>query len=125
MSNIDDFNEATAKILAKLYDAFPQRLSFKVASLVEGIDENKLHNYSDTIMFLEREGFIRYESYITNDLFIYVSLTSKGLAILNSIPDALQEKGPLGRKLINSVKDGSQELIKIGVEQLIKGALGL
>jgi hypothetical protein len=124
MSNMDDFNEATAKILAKLYEAFPQRQSFKVADLVESTDENKIRTYSDTIIFLEREGFIRYESYVTNDHFNNVSLTSKGLAILNSTPDALQERVPLGTKLINAARDGSQAVIKMVVEQLINNALG-
>lgn len=125
MSNMDDFNEATASILAKLYEAFPQWLSFKVASLAEGADENKLRNYGDTILFLEREGFIRYESRVTNENFNGVSLTSKGLADLNSTPDALREKMPLGRKLITVVREGSPEVIKIVVEQLIKGAIGI
>jgi hypothetical protein len=122
---MDDFNEATAKVLAKLYEAFPQRQSFTVASLIENADENKRRNYFDTIVFLEHEGFIRYEGTVATDSFHNVSLTIKGLAILNSIPETLQEKIPLGRKLINAVKEGSQELIKIVVEQLIKGALGL
>jgi hypothetical protein len=85
---MDDFNEATASILAKLYEALPQRLSFKVTSLVEGADENKLRNYGDTILFLEREGFIRYESRVTNESFKGVSLTSKGLTVLNSTLDS-------------------------------------
>ena len=44
MSNMDDFNETTAKVLAKLYEAFPQRQSFTVASLIENADENKRRN---------------------------------------------------------------------------------
>ena len=68
MANIDDFNEATALILAKLYEAFPQRQSFEIARLVESADENKRLNYCDTILFLEREGFIRYETRVSKKL---------------------------------------------------------
>jgi hypothetical protein len=124
MSNMDDFNEATATVLAKLYEAFPQRLTFKVANLVEGADDNKQRNYGDTILFLEREGFIRYEARVTNEYFEAVSLTSKGLAILNSTPDVLKEKTPLGNRLGSVVREGSKELIKAVVEQVIKGTFG-
>ncbi len=109
MSNMDDFNEATARILAKLYEAFPQRLSFKIADLGEGADENKLRNYGDTIIFLESEGFIRYESRALNETFNGVALTSKGLTILNAVPDTLQEKTPLGKKLISVVREAQRK----------------
>jgi hypothetical protein len=124
MSNMDDFNEAVALILAKLYETFPQRQSFKTASLVEGTDDNKRLNYFDTFLFLEREGFIRFEGSVATDSFINVTLTNKGLAVLNETPDVLKEKTSLGTKLINVARDGSKEVIRAVVEQIIKGAIG-
>jgi hypothetical protein len=124
MSNMDDFNEATALILAKLYEAFPQRQSFEIARIVEGADDNKRINYYDTILFLEREGFIRYEGKVATDSFSNVTLTSKGLAVLNETPDALKEKIPLGTKLMGVVREGSKEIMRTVVQQIIKGAIG-
>ena len=125
MSNMDDFNEATVLILAKLYDAFPQRLWFKVADLVEvAADDNKLRNYGDTILFLESEGFILYEYNKLNEVFDGVTLTSKGLTVLNYVPDVLKEKTPLGAKLLSVVQEGSKEGIRTVVEQVIKSAIG-
>jgi hypothetical protein len=92
--------------------------------LVEGAEENKLRNYGDTIIFLESEGFIRYESRALNETFNGVALTSKGLTILNAVPDTLQEKTPLGTKLISVVREGSKEVIRMVVEQVIKSAIG-
>ena len=124
MSNMDDFNEATVLILAKLYEAFPQRLWFKVVDLVEAAaDDNKLRNYGDTILFLESEGFIRYESHKLNEVFDGVTLTSKGLTVLNYVPDVLKEKTPLGAKLLSVVQEGSKEGIRTVVEQVIKSAM--
>jgi hypothetical protein len=111
--------------LAKLYEAFPQRLWFKVADLVEAAaDDNKLRNYGDTILFLESERFIRYESHKLNEVFDGVTLTSKGLTVLNYVPDVLKEKTPLGTKLLSVVQEGSKEGIRTVVEQVIKSAIG-
>jgi hypothetical protein len=75
-------------------------------------------------LFLEREGFIRYEGRVSNDSFNNVTLTSKGLAVLNETPDALKEKTPLGAKLMSVVREGSREVIRTVVQQIIKGAIG-
>jgi hypothetical protein len=124
MSNMDDFNEATALILAKLYEAFPQRISFKVTDLIEGADANKLRNYGDTILFLTNEGFIRWDTRSSNESFNHVTLTSKGLTVLNIEPNALQEKISLGTKLMSVVREGSKEVMRTVVQQVIKGAIG-
>lgn len=125
MANMNAFNEATARILAKLYEGFPRRVSLKVGDLVGSPDQNKEQTYGDTIIFLEREGFLRYETRVGNEHYNDVSLTAKGLAILNSVPASLQEKEPLGCRLTSVLKDGSKELIRTIVEQIIKGAMGV
>jgi hypothetical protein len=120
LSNMDDFNEATALILAKLYESFPQRQSFEIARLVEGADDNKRLNYLDTILFLAREGFIRYEGIIATDSVKNVTLTLKGLAVLNETPDVLKEKTPLGTKLMGVVGEGSREVVRAVVQEVLK-----
>jgi hypothetical protein len=94
-----------------------------IAHLVEGADDNKRLNYCDTILFLEREGFIRYEGRVSNDSFHNVTLTIKGLVLLNAVPDALQENTPLGTRLMSVVRAGSKEVIKTVVQQVITRAI--
>ena len=62
MSNMDEFNKATAVILDTLYESFPLRIHLRNDTFGADKDEQTLHIYSDTIIFLEREGFLRYES---------------------------------------------------------------
>jgi hypothetical protein len=51
-------------------------------------------------------------------------LTSKGLTVLNYVPDVLKEKTPLGTKLLSVVQEDSKEGIRTVVEQVIKSAIG-
>jgi hypothetical protein len=123
MSNMDDFNKATALVLEKLYESFPQRISIDIEELEPDVDKNTLRSFADTLLFLEREGFIRFDSRITNEVFQGATLTSKGLAILNSVPEVLNEKTPLGQKLSGALKGGSKEVIKTVVNQIISAAV--
>jgi hypothetical protein len=125
MSSMDDFNKGTAILLDKLYTAFPQQLSLKVSTLDPQADSNTLLNYRDTILFLKREGFIHFDSWANGEppFFNGVVLTSKGLAILNSTPDALKERGTLGQKLGYALKVGSGEALKTLINQIISGAV--
>jgi len=118
---MDDFNRGAALVLDKLYTAFPQRVSFRISALDQNADENTIVNYRDTVLFLEREGFIRYGSWANSDppMFEEVTLTSKGLAVLNSEPEILKEKVTLGEKLSAALKAGSIEAIKTLINQVI------
>lgn len=123
MSNMDDFNEAVAVILAKLYETFPRGTLLVVRDLAKDASDDRLGNFGGTISFLQKEGFISYESRLRDEQFNGVVLTSKGLAILNSTPESLKESKSLGSKLVAVLKEGSKEAIKALVQQVIRGAL--
>jgi hypothetical protein len=125
MADMDRFDKGTALVLEKLYASFPRRLGFRVNELDQDADDDALKTYADTILFLAHEGFIRYDSWSPVDppVFQGVSLTMKGLAVLNSIPDALAEKETLGQRLRRAISDGSGETTKAVVHEIISVAV--
>lgn len=124
MSNMDDFNKGAALILEKLYRAFPKEIVLNIEELDAEADANALENYSATVEFLGREGFIRYRSANSNaEFFLGVVLTSKGLAILNSTPEVLKDKEPLGKSLGAALKSGSKDVLKTVMEKVVESAV--
>src|SRR3990172_684900 len=112
MSNMEDFNRGVALILAKLYKAFPQKSVIYVNQLDPNAGDETVKNFSATIEFLAAEGFIRCGSSAGGGkAFANVVLTTKGLSILNSVPDSIKEKISLGNKIIDALKSGSKEAL--------------
>jgi hypothetical protein len=120
MSNIHDFNKATAVILSKVYEDFPRRLALDVKDLVEGPKEQAL--YGDTIIWLVHDGFLSCEGRVENRLFYGVTVTGKGLLALNFKPDVLQDT-TLGQKIGNAAKEGSKEVLAGLINTLIQIAV--
>jgi hypothetical protein len=122
-NNMDDFIGASALILDTLYRKFPQTIPIlKVVDLTDfGEDKNKFRNFRSTLVFLQKEGFIRYgkEAGRETGMFPKVELTLKGLEVLNSVPAVLKEKKPLGEHIGKALKEGSTELIKSLIQQVI------
>jgi hypothetical protein len=134
MPNMDDFNVATALVLSKLYESFPQLVTFSIRELAPDLELDSYNNYYGTVIFLQREALIRYTYYSSvSGRFEETSLTLKGLAILNSVPESLKENTPLGQRLINATKTASAEGVKtivgeifsLGLSTVIKGVSGL
>ncbi len=121
MSNMEDFNKGAALVLGRLYEAFPQTISLDVTKLDSvSVDQNTVRNYGAAIEFLISEGFITGEDPDGRGIFFpSLILTSKGLAILHSIPDVLTEKTTLGRKISNVLKEGSKEAFKGALNTVI------
>jgi hypothetical protein len=121
MSNIEDFNKGAALVLERLYEAFPQTISLDVSQLdSESVDQNTVRNYGATIEFLISEEFISGEDPDGRGIFFpSLILTSKGLAILHSVPDVLKENTTLGRRISNVLKEGSKEAIKGALNTVI------
>jgi hypothetical protein len=51
-------------------------------------------------------------------------LTERGLNILNSVPDVLSGKEPLGKRLVVAVAKGSVDVIKQLIPTVIQQAIG-
>ncbi|MBF0140090.1 MAG: hypothetical protein HQL74_07405 [Magnetococcales bacterium] len=94
MENIDDFYRGVWLILGRLYQSFPVPILLKMEDLEEFEDVSGdltrkarlLRVYSATMRFLQKEGFLSFESsfrYGNLEDFYKVVLTRKGLAALS------------------------------------------
>lgn len=123
MSNMDEFNRISAIVLAKLYEAFPQGIGIlaeEVSETDSKPDEDTIMNFDYTVRFLASEGFLKYESESDQGLFFgEVILTLKGLKILRSVPNVLEEKQSLGQKVTGLVKGGTKEISKEALKAVI------
>lgn len=118
MKNIDVFHEVSGLVFAKLYDAFPVRITINktdIASelsdeahkrgwtqIAEGAEE-RIRNRTpltitgSTIEWLRDAGFLSYQS-VADGNYEGIILTTKGL-------ESLQQGSGLGSKLVNAAKD--------------------
>ena len=121
MPNIDSFNEIAARVLERLFGVFPQGSRLHAEEFVDNSDKNAAANFSYTVRFLGTEGLLRYELESDDgEVFFEVILTSRGLAALNSMPDALTENQTFARKISAALESGSQEALKSTINELIK-----
>jgi hypothetical protein len=118
--NIEDFNRGVALVLGRLYTAFPVPTSIRADELDETADRVSRLAYEATIRFLRDEGLIRIQAETLDDRFIGVVLSAKGLALLQAVPDALQEKKPWADWLRDTLRDGSRVGLKTLIEILLR-----
>jgi len=121
--NIDDFNRFTACLLDALYEAFPQQLdSVSYSDFFQDQDKNAIKNFDGTMRFLLDEGFIRCDKlYVREEsTAIDMRLSSKGLATLKLIPDAISDdKATLSDKIKAATKDGGKQSLNAVITQTI------
>lgn len=97
--NIDDFNRGCALILARLYACFPARTMLHADRLEHDAMEStsdRVTIYGATLEFLADEGYLTFSDRAGPEsarVFSGVRLTSKGLAALNKVPDAIRPPG--------------------------------
>jgi hypothetical protein len=132
--NIDDFNRGCALIMAQLYRSFPRPVVLD-AGLLDG--EESLFTegrppqlaqrgtvYVATVQFLADEGYLVFHRFDDWSAFSGARLTSKGLAALNRVPDALRPaQKTLGDRLIAITADlagaAGKEAVKGAVQALL------
>ncbi|WP_350431075.1 hypothetical protein ABIS04_10890 [Shewanella sp. H8] len=126
MKNIDKFNEITAQMFSALYEKFPEKVKFdsreilnfqgEFGEYVDGIWNENPELPSEEVEFVQAvadwlmdEGYIKgvFQSYSPTGTS--VTLTSKGLAVMNSVPDSISESSTLGQELSSLVKEKSKE----------------
>jgi hypothetical protein len=132
--NIDDFNRGCALIMARLYKSFPQPVILDIAGIDGGedlFDEEKAGRLSDrlgvyiaTVQFLADEGYLIFRQHDGCSGFSGARLTSKGLAALNRVPEALRPpQKTLGDRLIAITTDLSgaagKEAVKTAVQAML------
>jgi hypothetical protein len=127
--NIQEFNTIAGLVFAQLYETFPSRKNIDYDRVargmgVEGNDwsAHKLPSgrglratISETIDWLNAEEFIRSHGLSPSE---QVTLTTKGRAVMNAVPEGLKEK--LGVELTKAVDQKSYS----GIGDLIGGILG-
>lgn len=123
-SNMELFNELTVHFLAKLYEKFPVEQDIMVKDYPDYDNAQKVDVFFDTIKFLIREHYIHHNAQPYGG-FIGVSLTSKGLSVLDSKPASLSKSASLVALFNDALKSGSAESYKTCVKELTNAALNL
>jgi len=129
MNNIAFFNKLTLALLAHLYSKFPvpcdlDSINFS-ATLIADDSIEEIFNFTGeahhTFRFLEKEGYIEY-SRLHNDtgIFSQLILTSKGLAVLNSVPDSLASKEAIIDRIKSTLEKGALEGAQDSIKELAK-----
>jgi hypothetical protein len=125
--NVQRFNAFAAHLFSLLYEEFPNPCDigpdhfFEYADEVEGEKvwgEHDNQTVSSTVRWLHDEGYIRVTDY-SNGLSLGVTLTQKGLSVLNATPDSLHPSETMGAKIKNALADGSKGLVSKVVEQAL------
>ena len=138
MQNIDLFNEYVAIILSRLYERFPVRQDLPAWQIsgqrnpaeygkvlpTNKAESNKMEVAFFTVDWLVENGYVR----ARNGAILRFNgcvLSEKGLELLNSTPDSLQQsKETIGESLIRLLKEGSKDAAKGVVTQLLTLGIG-
>ena len=132
MDNITFFNRLTLALFEKLYSSFPTPADLDVKAIAltvipEDAERaetwNSLQAAEDAIDFLAQEGFLTHKgTYLEGGTFLQARLTLKGLAILGSTPDSLEERKPLIDRIRKVLAGGAKEAGAEAVKQLAQQA---
>jgi hypothetical protein len=127
ISNPDAFQLEAATLLAAAYEAFPMKFTW-------GLDEDT-NDYPteqgnsrkeiqiETIRWLIANDYLFNDGGFVGGQWGGLCLTERGLAALNSVPDALSDKDPIGKRLVAAVGKGSIDLIKTLISLAIQRAM--
>jgi hypothetical protein len=123
--NMKEFNDWVAIILERLYSKFPIEDDFEASKITEEEEYEKNKLFNGTMQFLRNEGFVRFDDLGTMGSFGYsnIVLTAKGLALLNSVPNSLEEKTPFISKIKGAMKSGSSTAVSAVIQGLIKAQI--
>jgi len=132
--NIDDFNRGCVLVMARLYKSFPRPCVLAVDGIDGGedlFDDERVARlaarvgvYVATVQFLADEGYLIFRQFDDCSGFSGARLTSKGLASLNRVPDALRPpQKTLGDRIIDITSDlagaAGKEAVKLAVQALL------
>ena len=131
-ANIDLFNRFSLAVLQKLYLSFPIPIELDVSDLImsvtpSGTNFDETFNSSDiggdAIDFLASEGFLTHGGVLLgSSQYIEVRLTMKGLAVLGSLPSALDRKETLISKIRAVGSKGLRDAASDQVQELASQA---
>lgn len=133
MNNNELFEVIAARMFSACLEAHPVGVDFDFLRLAfestPGNEDGELHGRAtevakSTFRWLEREGYVHaggVEEGIGAGLRTAydVTLTGRALAVLNAVPDVLQERRPLKDKILGAVRSGSVTAMQESIKQLI------
>jgi hypothetical protein len=135
--NIDLFNRFALAVFKKLYLSFPVATELDVNDLITSVTPSNA-SYDETfdsliiggeaLNFLASEGFLVHQgALLDGSQFLQVRLTMKGLAVLGSMPTALEHKESLIAKILTisgkGLKDAASEQVQDLASQAFAFAL--
>lgn len=133
-TNMDFFNTFTLAMFKVLLENFPSPADINATKIALDLlpeklsDEDGLRLFTaadNSVLWLQKEGFITvgYTSLDSGSEFSDVLLTSRGLALLNSVPEVLGSKETVGTQigdlLADAGKDMAKEEVKTGIRALM------
>lgn len=137
-SNIELFDQYTARVLSELYQAFPFKKELVICELIQESgytgkieqdhfdivtgDESakrRAELLEETIEWLGQSGYLHYRDRQPYVRFADVRLTAKALEVMKSLPDSLKQKQMLGDLLVKSVSNGAASTAKTILSQII------
>lgn len=127
---IDIFDAICGALLLHLYESFPVRLHIEFTDLplneeLEHLSAAEIEQWTEiffeTVLWLEQEGFIRFQTGTDDRDFFGVQLTMSGLAILRAIPGSVDSNK---QSLIDKLKSAFGEGGKIVSSEGLKVAVG-
>jgi hypothetical protein len=127
LTNPEAFQLETATILAAGYSAFPTAFGWVYDPDTDRYPTDSGRSRQqiqfETILWLTDNGYL-YGGGVIEGQWLNLRLTERALSALNSVPDVLAGKEPLGKRLTAAVGKGSFETIKQLIPVIIQQALG-
>lgn len=138
MERMDNFNVVVAELFAMLHARFPFAPPFDGRDIARKLEiRDQLDGdeplawefpngdrFGDTLVaalrWLRDEDYIRTAS--DGNLMVDVILTSKGLSVMNAVPEGLNE--PLGKRIADATTEVSTEARRATIGELIRLAIG-
>jgi hypothetical protein len=125
-AHIELFNELAAWILGEAYGVFPGHVYLKAAEFFPGATLEQRALFANTIDFLKREGFVIGHVVAVDGSMADATLTSRGLAILNRVPDSVAGKATLGERartagksvVVTAVGDAAKEAARVALREV-------
>jgi hypothetical protein len=135
-TNIELFDEYTAKILGELYQAFPIKKSLEATAITghttlddfgmplnaQGKPSKHFDVCMATIAWLAEAGYMHRGSQ-QNYGFDECVLTAKGLEVLKSVPESLQASEGIGDKLVSALRQGAIDTAKDAAGMAIRAGI--
>lgn len=121
MSNQELFNKFVIVLLDDLQKKFPKKQNYSIGQF-EYLDcEENYGVFSGSIDFLKKEHIIDFREQVYGG-FVGVSLTGKGLNLLNSTPSSISKSKTLGNQVSDAIKRGTVEAYNSIFKELLKQA---